>query len=217
MRFIFLGAPGVGKGTQVKRLSREYAIPSIATGDMFRGAIAKNTPIGLEVKSYLESGRLVPDEVTIRMVQERLCEEDAKGGYILDGFPRTIKQAKALSDIVKQSNNKIDRVFYFDLEKEEIKRRVLGRRNCPACQQVYHLTYDPPKKDGVCDCGATLVQRKDDQPETLDTRLSVYQKETTPLIDYYERQNLLTRIDASGTVDEVCEKVRCGGMQALSP
>ncbi len=216
MRFIFLGPPGVGKGTQVKRLSRQYAVPSVATGDMFRSAIAKGTSTGLEVKSYLDSGLLVPDEVTIKMVKERLYEDDAKRGYILDGFPRTIKQAEALAEIVRQTHQRIDRVFYFNLEEGEIERRILGRRSCPACQQTYHLIYYPPKREGVCDCGATLIQRKDDQPETLNARLSVYQEETTPLIDYYERQNLLERIDASGTMDDVYERVRCGGIQALS-
>jgi len=207
MRLVFLGPPGVGKGTQAAKLSKEYAVPHIATGDILRTAMARKTPVGLEAKSYIDSGKLVPDDVIINIIRERLSEPDTRKGYILDGFPRTIKQGEALSRMLDQSGEKIDRVIYFHLNEDELVRRIAGRWGCPSCQKVYHTINNPPKKDGICECGTPLVQRKDDRPETVKERLVVYRSETSPLIQYYEGQDLLSKIEADGTVDEVSEKV----------
>lgn len=209
MRLVFLGAPGVGKGTQAERLSKQLGIPHIATGDILRGAISKKSQVGLEAKGYMDAGKLVPDEVIIKMIRERLKEADTKGGYILDGFPRTIKQAEALSKTLSEDRQGIDRVLSFDLNEEVLIKRIAGRRSCPSCQGVYHAIYHAPKQAGICDrCGASLIQRKDDVPETVKERLKVYQEQTTPLISYYENQGLLSEIEAHGGVDEVSGKVQ---------
>jgi len=207
MRLVFLGPPGVGKGTQAAKLSKEYGVPHIATGDILRAAMARKTPVGLEAKSYIDSGKLVPDDVIINIIRERLGEPDTKKGYILDGFPRTIKQGEALSKMLDQNREKIDRVIYFYLNEDELVKRIAGRWSCPACQKVYHTINNPPKKEGICECGTALVQRKDDRPETVKERLAVYRNETSPLIQYYEGQGLLSKVEADGTVDEVSEKV----------
>lgn len=208
MRLVFLGPPGVGKGTQAEKLSKEYRIPHIATGDMLRTAMAKKTPVGLEAKSYIDAGKLVPDDVIINLVAERLKEPDTKVGYILDGFPRTIKQAEALSEILKKNRRGIDRVLYFDLNEEELVKRIAGRRSCPACQKVYHTSFNPPPQEGTCSCGTALVQRKDDRPETVKARLIVYRNETAPLIQHYREQDLLTQIDADAGVEAVTGRVK---------
>lgn len=208
MRLVFLGPPGVGKGTQAEKLSKEYRIPHIATGDMLRTAMAKKTPVGLEAKSYIDAGKLVPDDVIINLVAERLKEPDTKVGYILDGFPRTIKQAEALSEILKKNRQGIDRVLYFDLNEEELVKRIAGRRSCPACQKVYHTSFNPPPQEGTCSCGTALVQRKDDRPETVKARLIVYRNETAPLIQHYREQDLLTQIDADAEVEAVTDRVK---------
>ncbi len=208
MRLVFLGPPGVGKGTQAAKLTKEYGIPHIATGDILRTAISKKTPVGMEAKSYIDSGKLVPDDVIINIIRERLKESDTRGGYILDGFPRTIKQGEALSKMLDQNLDKIDRVIYFHLNEEELVKRIAGRSSCPSCQKVYNITHNPPKQEGICDCGAALVQRKDDRPETVKERLAIYRNETSPLIQYYEDQGLLSKIEAGGTVDKVSEKVK---------
>lgn len=208
MRLVFLGPPGVGKGTQAERLSKEYRIPHIATGDMLRTAIAKKTPVGLEAKSYIDAGKLVPDDVIINLVAERLKEADTATGYILDGFPRTIKQAEALSEILKKNHQAIDRVLYFYLNEEELVKRIAGRRSCPACQKVYHTLFNPPLEEGTCSCGTALVQRKDDRPETVKARLVVYQNETAPLIEHYRAQGLLSQIDADAGVEAVTGRVK---------
>src|SRR5581483_7492998 len=207
MRLVFLGPPGVGKGTQAAKLSKEHAVPHIATGDILRAAMARKTPVGLEAKSYIDSGKLVPDDVIINIIRERMSEPDTKKGYILDGFPRTIKQGEALSKMLDQNREKIDRVIYFYLNEDELVKRIAGRWSCPACQKVYHTINNPPKKEGICECGTALIQRKDDRPETVKERLAVYRKETSPLIQYYEGQGLLSKVEADGTVDEVSEKV----------
>jgi adenylate kinase len=207
MRLVFLGPPGVGKGTQAAKLAKEYGIPHIATGDILRTAISRKTPVGLEAKSYIDSGRLVPDDVIINIIRDRLKEPDTKKGYILDGFPRTIKQGEALSKTLDQNREKIDRVIYFHLNEDELVKRIAGRWSCPSCQKVYHTLHNPPKRDGICECGTGLVQRKDDRPETVRERLTVYRNETSPLIRYYEDQGLLSKVEADGTVDEVSRKV----------
>jgi adenylate kinase len=210
MRLVFLGSPGVGKGTQAKRLSQEYHVPHIATGDMLRAAISKGTPVGQEAKSYVDSGGLVPDDVVIRIVEARLGEDDMKGGFILDGFPRTKEQAEALAKMGGQSL--IDRVVYFDLGEEEQVLRLSGRMSCPKCSEIYHTVNRPPKQDGVCDgCGAALIRRKDDQPEAVIERLRVYQNQTAPLIQYYEDRGMLSKVDAHGSVEEVACRVKQAG------
>ncbi len=207
MRLVFLGSPGVGKGTQAKRLSKAYNIPHVATGDMLRAAIAKRTAVGLEAKTYVESGGLVPDALVIRIVAERLAEEDMRSGFILDGFPRTREQAEALSNMGEQ--NAIDRVIYFYVDEEELVSRIAGRRSCSACQAIYHAVNHPPRVEGVCDdCGASLTQRKDDHSDTVRERLRVYKNETAPLIQYYEKQGRLSQIDANSSVDAVERCVR---------
>jgi len=216
MRLVFLGPPGVGKGTQASKLSIEYRIPHIATGDMLRTAMAKKTPVGLEAKSYIDAGQLVPDDVIINLVAERLKEPDTAAGYILDGFPRTIKQAEALSEILKKNRQAIDRVLYFDLNEEELVKRIAGRRSCPACQKVYHTSFNPPPKEGTCSCGKDLVQRKDDRPETVKARLVVYQNETAPLIQHYREQGLLSQIDADADVETVTGRVREAALRKSS-
>lgn len=208
MRLIFLGPPGVGKGTQAEKLSKEYRIPHIATGDMLRTAMAKKTPVGMEAKSYIDAGKLVPDDVIIKLVAERLKEPDTSAGYILDGFPRTIIQAEALSKILNENRQGIDRVLYFDLNEEELVKRIAGRRSCPACQKVYHTSFNPPPQEGICRCGAALVQRKDDRPETVKARLVVYRNETSLLIQHYREQGLLSQIEADAGVDAVTVRVK---------
>lgn len=208
MRLIFLGPPGVGKGTQAEKLSKEYRIPHIATGDMLRTAMAKKTPVGLEAKSYIDAGKLVPDDVIINLVAERLKEPDTSAGYVLDGFPRTIKQAEALSKILKENRQGIDRVLYFDLNEEELVKRIAGRRSCPSCQKVYHTSFNPPPQEGICSCGTALVQRKDDRTETVKARLVVYRNETSPLIQHYREQGLLSQIEADAGVDAVTGRVK---------
>lgn len=216
MRLVFLGPPGVGKGTQAERLSKQYRIPHIATGDILRAAMANKTPVGLEAKSYIDSGKLVPDGVIINIIRERLTEADTKGGYILDGFPRTINQGDALSKTLEQSGEKIDRALYFELPEEELVKRIAGRRSCPACKKVYHTVFNPPPQEGVCSCGTALVHRKDDRPETVKERLSVYRNETAPLIQYYRERGLLSQINADGSVDDVTKRVQDAVSKAKS-
>jgi adenylate kinase len=207
MRLIFLGAPGVGKGTQAAVLSQEWGIPQIATGNILRTAVTRQTTVGLEAKSYIDAGKLVPDDVIVRIVRERLQNPDAALGYILDGFPRTIQQAEALSEMLSEGGEKLDRVVYFDLSDGVLVDRIAGRRSCSVCQQVYHVSYNPPP-NGVCACGALLVQRKDDLPETVKARLNVYRRETAPLIQHYTHQMILSRVDATHGIAEVTRQVR---------
>jgi adenylate kinase len=207
VRLIFLGAPGVGKGTQAKRLAVSCHIPQIATGEILRAAILKGDEIGLEARSYVDAGKLVPDELVIRIVQSRLVEDDVKEGFILDGFPRTKEQAQALDRM--ENKPKIDRVIYFHLEESELILRLSGRRSCVKCFHIYHVVYQAPRKEGLCDeCGTILIQRKDDRPETVSERLSVYRKETAPLIQFFQQLGSLSQIEASGEVEEVERRVR---------
>lgn len=193
MNIIFLGAPGVGKGTYTSRVKEKYGIPHISTGDIFRENIKNNTSLGKEAKSYMDAGKLVPDEVTINMVKERFKQPDAKKGYILDGFPRTIPQAEALS-----SFSKVDVVINFVAKDSTIIQRLSGRRICRKCQAIFHVKNIPPKVEGICDkCGGEIYQREDDKPEAIKHRLKVYSDQTSPLIDYYKKKNLLHVIDAN--------------------
>jgi len=208
MRLIFLGPPGVGKGTQAQRLSAQRGIPKISTGDILREAVLKKTALGVQAKSFMDSGKLVPDEVVIGIIRERLKETDSQKGFILDGFPRTVPQARALASMLRQDGRTVDRVLNFELADDELVLRLSGRRSCPNCQAVYHLRFSPPQKPDLCDrCGGKLIQRSDDQPETIRKRLEVYRSQTVPLIRFYEEQGLLGRIDGSGTPEAVFQRI----------
>lgn len=199
MKIILLGSPGVGKGTYAERISKIYNIPQISTGDMFRGAIKNKTEIGLKAKEYMDKGELVPDDVTIGIVDERLKQDDCKNGFMLDGFPRTIPQADALSDIVV-----IDKVLDFTASEEIIIDRLSGRRICKSCGAIFHIRNIIPKVEGVCDkCGGELYQRDDDKPEAVKKRLVVYKKQTEPLIEYYTKKGILRSINADWPIEQV--------------
>lgn len=204
MKLILLGAPGAGKGTQADIVSRKLNIPTISTGNILRAAVKNGTPIGLVAKSYMESGGLVPDDVIIGIVRERLSEPDCKTGYILDGMPRTIGQAKALED----AGVAIDTVLVIDISDAEIESRMTGRRTCGQCSATYHVLTNPPKSENVCDaCGAELVIRKDDQPETVRNRLHVYHQETEPLIEFYKSRGKLKSVDNQPTIEATTEVI----------
>lgn len=201
MNIVLLGSPGVGKGTYAKRISNIYGIPQISTGDMFREAVKNETPVGLEAKSWMDKGELVPDEVTIKIVRERLNKNDCKKGFMLDGFPRTIAQAESLNDI-----SKIDKVLIFVADDEIIIERLSGRRVCSECGTIFHAKNIPPKVEGICDvCNGKLIQREDDKPESIKKRLDVYKEQTAPLIDYYKEKGLLAEIDANKPIEKVDE------------
>ena len=195
-----LGAPGAGKGTQAKMIAAKYGIPHVSTGDIFRANIKNGTELGKEAKSYMDKGALVPDELTVRILLDRVAQEDCAKGYVLDGFPRTIPQAEVLDAELTKLNDKIDFAINVDVPDENIVRRMSGRRSCPSCGATYHIVHIPPKQEGVCDkCGAALVQRDDDKEETVKNRLKVYHEQTQPLIDFYEKKDVLKNVD--GTVD----------------
>ena len=201
MIIVLLGSPGVGKGTYAKRILGIYGIPQISTGDMFREAIKNKTEIGLKAKEYIDKGELVPDDVTIGIVEERLKQDDCKNGFMLDGFPRTIPQADALFGIIA-----IDKVLNFTASDNTIIDRLSGRRVCKSCGAIFHIRNIVPKVEGVCDnCGGELYQRDDDKPESVKKRLDVYKKQTAPLIDYYKEKNLLADIDANKPIEQVDE------------
>ena len=205
MRLVFLGAPGAGKGTQAQRLAVQEQIPHISTGEILRESVTRGTPLGLQAKGYIDSGKLVPDEVVIGLVREKLTSPECTRGYILDGFPRTVAQAEVLDRILTETGSPgLDHVISFDVPQEEIVRRLSGRRSCSRCQTVYHIEHDPPKHEGVCDkCGGRLVQRADDKPETVLARLRVFDQQTRPLVEYYQKRGLLQRVDATGSIDQV--------------
>ncbi len=199
MRLVFIGPPGIGKGTYAKAISQKYGIPHISTGDIFREEIAKGTELGKIVKEYVEKGLLVPDDIVIDVVRKRLSEPDAQKGFILDGFPRTIRQAEALDQMTK-----IDAVFLFTAPLEIIIERVSGRRICPKCGAIYHIKFMPPKNDEICDrCGTKLIQREDDRPEVVKRRYEIYLQTFTPIIEYYRRKGILIEIYAGREASEV--------------
>jgi adenylate kinase len=209
VRLVFLGPPGAGKGTQARELAREWSVPQIATGDMLREAAAAGTALGRQARSYMERGVLVPDDVMIGLIGERLDQADAKLGFILDGFPRTLPQAEALDRLLADRGEALDRVVFFDVPEAELLRRLTGRRACPSCQATYHLTAQPPRTPGVCDrCGTALVQRADDREDTVRTRLKVYAEQTAPLLDHYRRRGLLATVAGVGPVEEVRRAIR---------
>jgi adenylate kinase len=208
-RVIFLGAPGAGKGTQARRLAAGSGVPQVATGDMLREALAAGAPLGLEAKRYMDQGALVPDEVVIGLVDERLSRSDAGPGYVLDGFPRTVAQAEALDALLRRRRQELDRVVFFDVSRDELLRRLTGRRVCRQCGTAYHLVSAPPKAEGRCDqCGGELYQRDDDRESTVARRLDVYQTQTAPLLDYYRRRGLLVRVAGEGPVEQVAEAIQ---------
>lgn len=204
MRLVLLGPPGSGKGTQAAKLAGVLGVPRISTGDILRRNVAQGTDLGKRAKAFMESGKLVPDEVVIAMTAERLKEPDARRGFILDGFPRTIPQADALAQLTP-----LDAVVNLFLEPEELVKRSAGRRVCPKCESVYHLVSKPPKKPGICDnCGTPLVTRPDDREEVVRTRIETYERQTAPLIQYYKERRLLREVYASGLIDEISQRVQ---------
>ena len=204
MRLVFLGAPGVGKGTQADRMAAQYGVKKISTGDLLREAVRNQTQLGLEAKSYMDQGKLVPDSVVIGLVRDKLADADTRKGFILDGFPRTVPQAEELGKVLTGAGIQLDRVVNFHVSREAIVRRLSGRRSCPKCQATFHVEFAPSQKGALCDrCGDTLIQRNDDKPEAIETRLKVYEEQTAPLISFYEKKNLLSRLDGSNPVDRV--------------
>ena len=204
MNLVLMGLPGAGKGTQAEKIVEKYGIPHISTGDMFRAAIKEGTELGLQAKSFMDQGNLVPDEVTIGIVRERLSKEDCTEGFLLDGFPRTVAQAEALENILSDLNKKIDYVINIDVDQEFLMERLTGRRICKSCGSTYHLVFNPPAKDDVCDrCGGELYQRADDNAETVQNRLEVNQKQTKPLLDFYEGKGYLRNINGQQDIRKV--------------
>ena len=204
MNILFMGPPGAGKGTQAERIVNKYNLPHISTGDMFRAAIANQTELGMTAKRYMDEGGLVPDDVTIGIVRERLSEADCQNGFLLDGFPRTVKQAKALDEIMTELSKKIDHVINIDVELSILKERLTGRRICKDCGATYHIMFNSPTQANVCDkCSGELYQRKDDNAETVGSRLSVYTNQTKPLLDYYQETGNLVNVNGQGSIDVV--------------
>jgi adenylate kinase len=199
MKLVIFGPPSAGKGTQAQKLSKQYGIPQVATGDLLRKAVADKTPLGLKIKSYLDQGKLGPDEVIVQLIKERVAKPDCKNGFLLDGFPRTMGQAKELERMTD-----IDLVLSIVVDFEALVERAVGRRTCPKCSAVYHIKFNPPMNEGICEkCGFKLIQRDDDKEETVRNRLKVYQEQTAPLIEYYRKKGKLVDIEGSGGIDAV--------------
>ena len=208
MRLVLLGAPGAGKGTQAKKLIEKHSIPQISTGDILRKAVADGTPLGKEAKSYMDKGELVPDKVVIGLIEDRLKQPDCKKGFILDGFPRNTAQAETLDAMLKKLNMPLDSALSVDVPKDDLMKRLTGRRTCKGCQQMYNLYFSPPKKNDVCDrCGGELFHRDDDKEETIKRRLDVYDAQTAPLISYYKKSGILKSVIGVGGIDEIFKKV----------
>ena len=208
MKIIMLGAPGAGKGTQAKKIADKYSIPHISTGDIFRANIKEGTELGQKAKGYMDQGLLVPDELVVDLVVDRVKKEDCKNGYVLDGFPRTIPQAESLDAALAELNEKIDYALNIDVPDDNIINRMSGRRACVGCGATYHVVNMPPKKEGICDhCGEKLVLREDDKPETVKKRLQVYHDQTKPLIEYYDKKGSLLTVDGTLDINVVFEKI----------
>jgi len=207
VRVVLVGPPGAGKGTQAEFVASHLSIPKISTGDIFRANVSQGTPLGKEAKKYMDAGDLVPDEVTIGMVRDRLADDDASAGFLLDGFPRTVRQAQVLDEMLETMSSCLSVVLELVVDDEEVVRRLSGRRTCRQCAHVWHVDFDPPAKEGVCDhCGGELFQRDDDREETIRHRLEVYNDQTAPLIGYYADRGLLIGLDATGPVDDVTDR-----------
>jgi len=208
MKIVMLGAPGAGKGTQAIKIADKYGIPHISTGDIFRANIKGGTELGMKAKSYMDKGQLVPDEVTIGMLLDRIAEDDCKEGYVLDGFPRTIPQAESLTKALSDKGDKIDFALDINVPDEAILTRMSGRRACPKCGATYHIVYAAPKKENICDkCGSELIIRSDDKPETVQDRLNVYHKQTEPLISYYKNEGVFCEVDGTKELQDVFNDV----------
>lgn len=208
MKVVMLGAPGAGKGTQAKRLADKYSIPHISTGDIFRANIKNNTELGTKAKGYMDQGLLVPDELVVDLVVDRLNNPDCSKGYILDGFPRTIPQAEALDKALLDNGDKLQYAIDIDVPDSRIINRMAGRRACLNCGGTYHIVSIPPKKEGICDvCGSELVLREDDKPETVEKRLRIYHEQTQPLIDYYRGKAILTSVDGTKDMDDILNEI----------
>lgn len=204
MNLVLMGLPGAGKGTQAEKIIDKYAIPHISTGDMFRAAIKEETELGLKAKSFMDKGELVPDEVTIGIVRERLSKDDCKNGFLLDGFPRTVAQAEALENILSSLGKRLDYVINIEVDREILTERLTGRRICENCGATYHLVFNPPKTEGVCDkCGGPLYQRPDDNAETVGNRLDVNMKQIRPLLDFYEEKGYLRNVNGQQDIHQV--------------
>lgn len=211
MRIVLLGGPGSGKGTQAKKLTETCKIPQISTGDIFRAALKEGTPMGLKAKGYMDKGELVPDDVVVGVVEERLVKPDVEKGYMLDGFPRTIPQAEALDKLLGGKNQSLDHAVLVDVPDEELLKRLTGRRTCrnSDCGKMYHVMFNPPKKEGICDaCGSELYQRDDDSEATCRERLNVYAEQTAPLVDYYDKKGLLRRVEGVGPIDDIFAAIK---------
>ncbi len=208
MRIVLLGAPGSGKGTQAKKLMDRYGIPQISTGDILRAAVSEGTELGLKAKAAMDAGRLVADEIVVGMIRERLKQPDARKGFVLDGFPRSLPQAKALDRELESLGQPLDHAVLIHVETEALMKRLTGRRTCKACGHMFNVYFNPPKVQGVCDaCGGELQQRDDDNEEVIANRLRVYEEQTAPLVDYYDAQGLLQRIEGVGEMEEVFDRL----------
>jgi len=207
MRLVLVGPPGAGKGTQAQFISAHLSVPQVSTGDIFRANVSQGTPLGKQAREYMEAGDLVPDDVTVAMVHDRLSEEDARKGFLLDGFPRNVPQAKTLAGLLLDMGTTLDVVLELVVDDDEVVRRLSGRRTCRRCGHSWHVDFDPPTVEGACDnCGGELFQRDDDQPETIRHRLEVYYVQTAPLVGFYAEQGILVGIDAMGPVDDVTDR-----------
>ncbi|MGA6828654.1 adenylate kinase [Nitrospira sp. NS4] len=208
MRLVFLGAPGVGKGTQADKVASLNGLLKISTGDLLREAVRSQTPLGLEAKSFMDQGKLVPDSVVIGLVRDKLSDPSCGKGFVLDGFPRTVPQAEELAKVLVDRKISLDRVINFQVSREDVVKRLTGRRSCQKCPATFHLDFAPSKVSGICDrCGGPLIQRSDDQREAIETRLRVYDEQTAPLISFYEKQGLLSNLDGSGSVETVSQNL----------
>jgi adenylate kinase len=214
VRLVLVGPPGAGKGTQAEFIAANQSVPKISTGDIFRANVGQGTPLGLQAKKYMDAGQLVPDEVTIDMVRDRLAEPDAADGFLLDGFPRTVPQAEVLDEMLAELGTSLDVVLELVVDDDEVIRRLSGRRTCRGCGKIWHVEFDPTQKEGACDrCDGELFQRDDDKPETVAERLRVYAEQTAPLVDFYGSQGKLVGIDATGPVEDVTQRA----IDALEP
>jgi adenylate kinase len=208
MRLVFMGAPGSGKGTQARRLMEAYASPQISTGDLLRAAVAAGTSLGKKAKAAMDAGQLVADDIVVGMIRERLGQKDTKFGFILDGFPRSLAQADALDRMLAEVGQPLNKAILLDVKFDNLIKRLTGRRTCKVCGHLYNVHFNPPKKQGLCDIdGGELVQRADDNEETITKRLKVYQEQTAPLVDYYKKQNKFVSIDGEGSMDEIFRRI----------